>query len=242
MKQSGTDPFDRPPGLAAVLASLDLTVESELLRYRRDRLTNEINALGPAPEEPDEPLAFPAASTPSPLQPEVSTPASASGLTDEGALSEALSSSSNAEDRSSVDPPQQGIDPLLPLSPTTQEYPLPMESHSAAFWEQREVPAQSSGPQPPSPGADLDPAIEDYLESSEALVKHLEAATAAPMPDPRPMPPANGSGGLVVLFWAGLGVIAGLIFAGIYLNPWRSPQPSPQPTNSPPAVEPSSGE
>ena len=194
MKQSLSETPDLIPGLAAALASLDLTVESELLRYRQDRLVSETKALAPSAEDF---AASPLSSTSSPAT----------------AASTPLTS-----------PPSTN-----PLPPN----PQPVVEDNALSVN---APADQ-GERETNRSSELD-AIDDYLESSEALVKHLEAAETVPAPVPTPPKPAVHPGSIVVLVLSCLGVIAAVVFVGLFLSPLRSPPPAPQPTET---LKPSSG-
>ncbi|MGF1602086.1 MAG: hypothetical protein ACFCU8_08705 [Thermosynechococcaceae cyanobacterium] len=79
----------------------------------------------------------------------------------------------------------------------------------------------------------LDPSIEDYLESSEALLQHLEESKAEPKAKAKPQKGTNLSG-ILLLLLAVLGIGGGVIWSVKQQKPTRQQPPvsSPSPAAS----------
>ncbi len=252
-----TESFEQPttlhPILQTALASLDLTVESELTYYRQQQAQ-----LALLPEGED------ASSVPA-IEAEVEqtsgeqfvavAPPRSDATQDEQGAEEEIASP--PDDYTMADTDALPDAALVPVTdPQVQEAALVttgdaqlLEVEPAGMIEIDTPPdaeldsetAEALNTQPPPP-ADfpksyenyLDPSIEDYLESSEALLRHLEDSKTEP--EPKVKPKKNlGLSGLLLMILAVLGLGTAL-FWGLsqQLRPSGKP-PIPTPSSLPPS-------
>ncbi|WP_404784670.1 hypothetical protein [Altericista sp. CCNU0014] len=208
-------PISLPEGLKAAIACLDLSLESELALYR-DRQSQAASALALPSADPDDAVL----------------PSSDSTLEAFLATDDARTFSAEANNVSDEPEATEGE-----LDRVTAELESEDESETLPEPYGAELTAQ-----PKAFDRFLDPSIEDYLESSEALLKHLDEPTETePSPAREPAPPASKQrwvvGAGIVLLVLGAIALAGLFV--MLAQRWFSAKPSapavtPQSSASPP--------
>ncbi|WP_299484559.1 SPOR domain-containing protein [Acaryochloris sp. IP29b_bin.137] len=186
-----TDPTSNSPHplLQAALGTLDMTVESEMSLFRQYQTLATLPEV--EEEQPSEPHQLPQASSESALADQVSPSSPSLPTVDE----EPIAPHMELTDDIAVD--------LTPSELALFQVDTPTDPHSEAFpnhLEQQEAVLESPAVDPTSPVAGapltteekendphvsrLDPAIEDYLDSSTALRQHLEESAIEPESDP----------------------------------------------------------
>ncbi|PZD73830.1 hypothetical protein C1752_01774 [Acaryochloris thomasi RCC1774] len=187
------------PALQTALASLDLTVESELTYYRQQQAQLLI--------PPEESAALVSESQPE-IEAEPQALASAIEAPEPPPIDPAMhpepvvASASSAESETLAEPETLPDAALVP-EPEIQEAALvtthndrPAETEDMIAIEtppDAALDSETAEPLSTPPPADfpksyenyLDPSIEDYLESSEALLRHLEESKAEPEQKPK---------------------------------------------------------
>lgn len=253
------------PALKTALASLDLTVESELAYYRQEQAKL---AMPPLPEsttatampELEEVVLEPEETA---LEPEHVAPVAeqdehaASHLDAEAVLEELLDQPQDAQDAvetPATPPPDTEALPDAALVTEEQsalvttgdaqlletegdDRMIEIETPPDAALDSETAEALNTPSRPPEDFPKsyenyLDPSIEDYLESSEALLRHLEESKTEAEAKPKPKQRFSGTG-LMLLALAVL-ALGTVFFWGLQRSRQRDPAPeSPSPAPSP---------
>lgn len=218
-------PVTLPEGLNAAIACLDLSLESELALYR-NRRNRESLALATIPSAALESSALESSAL-------RSSELTLEGLSLDDTADDLAESLSKAQQVSQA-APAVTQDTATAIETEEEVETLP-ESYSAALTAEPKAFDQF-----------LDPSIEDYLESSEALLKHLDDPVAPELtPDQDAEAPSKRSwvviSGMTLLV---LGILALAGFLGVLAVRWFSLKPvsvpTPQPLVSPPISPPPS--
>jgi cell division septation protein DedD len=215
-------PVILPEELKAAIACLDLSLESELALYR-NRQKQESMALAALPSaemEASAPQSFDLA-----LEP----------FSHDDSSEEALAGSLSKSDERSETAPAEAVDQEMTAVIEDDEIETLPESYGAELTAEPKAFDQF-----------LDPSIEDYLESSEALLKHLDDPAKAEIT------PVEDGGTAAKRSWVVisgvtlliLGLLALAGFLGVLAMRWFSLKPvsvpTPQPLVSPSASLPPS--
>lgn len=228
---------DSHPLLKAALGTLDMTVESEMSLFRQHQ------TLADLPQDMDDEGEGPQL-LPEALEPET-IPADETLISDnveQGSLSHLNLGDDVAEDLTPSELALFQVDTASEVDPENSDTSL--EQQEAVLEPSPTLEQSSPVARAPLPSeveendphvSKLDPAIEDYLDSSTALRQHLEDAVAEPeaLSETQTFTPKKlilllgGSllGALVVVFF--------LNVTGLRNKLWPSQQPQPQPTQSP---------
>lgn len=211
--------------LKAAIACLDLSLESELTLFRRAQSqAREALLVLPVPE----------------IDQEAAESAELSFLADDSAPTETtFPASDNQPSAPSIAEPEGLTSGIVPLSEPEEDLETLPEPYTAELTAEPEAFEQF-----------LDPSIEDYLESSEALLKHLDEPVDEPAKE-RPMvaPPIESpkknwlTAAGIVLIGLGMLVLAG--FFTVWATRWLAPQkpsgtPTPQTSTLPQSTVPQS--
>lgn len=217
-------PVILPEELKAAIACLDLSLESELALYR-NRQTQESMALATLPSAELEASAL--QSSDLALEP--------FGHDDADASEKVLGGSLSKSDERSETAPAEAVDQEMTAVIEDDEIETLPESYGAELTAEPKAFDQF-----------LDPSIEDYLESSEALLKHLDDPAKAEIT------PVEDGGTAAKRSWVVisgvtlliLGLLALAGFLGVLAMRWFSLKPvsvpTPQPLVSPSASLPPS--
>jgi cell division septation protein DedD len=223
-------PIPLPEELKAAIACLDLSLESELALYRNHQSQISSTLALPSADPDEAALRSPNLA----LEPLIA-PNESKRLAPEVDSAE-KNFEPEVQEPEVQEPEAQDIEPIaaaIELEDESETLPEPYGAELTA--------------QPKSFDRFLDPSIEDYLESSEALLKHLDEpidTTSALLPEPETSSRQSwvvGSG--IVLIIAGMLALAGFFvflaqrwFSNKPATPPPTPQslvsPSPQPTPS----------
>lgn len=214
-------PVILPEELKAAIACLDLSLESELALYR-NRQSQESMALAALPSAELEASALQSYDLAQPF-----------GHDDADASEKVLGGSLSKSDERSA--PAEAVDPEMTAVIEDDEIETLPESYGAELTAEPKAFDQF-----------LDPSIEDYLESSEALLKHLDDPAKAEIT------PVEDGGTAAKRSWVVisgvtlliLGLLALAGFLGVLAMRWFSLKPvsvpTPQPLVSPSASLPPS--